>query len=437
MSVNIATNTQPATWLQRLTGSEPRTVVKETSTTTITSQPGGSFSLKSALRNGGIGAALAGVLGGVSLLGKVALPVIGKVATLGGLAKLAGVGGAIGLATAALPILAPRIQQSPTAKAALLGAGIGAAAGAALPLVPIWLGASIGAGVGLLVHNKKHRSHDYPMYPGYQAYPGFQPYGMNAGAHMPQGLVPVTPNYGSYAGTAMNPYGNMSGYGMVQGGYGNAMPAAYGYGNANGYGNGYGDAQSMMLPAQASAPAAANAAMPGAAQQTNSAVATPVATAAPRAAKNELPPVGVKKSSKKSSSKKSTGAKTTKAKSFKDSKGNIRQIGTGKILKPSTATLAAQHAAGLQAASTPNVQGGFSTGYGLDMGAQPTGLGDSMLASLGMVNPNLAAGMAYGAAPQPNAAAGAQLANGTTPLPDATQMVAGIQPTVLPQLPGM
>src|SRR5690349_9415917 len=119
MSVTIAT-TSPAqsTLWQRLTGTEPKTVVTETSRTEITSDPGGSFNLKTALRNGGIGAAIAGALGGVSLLGKVALPIIGKVATVGGLAKLAGVGGAIGLATAALPIVAPKIRNNPTAKAA-------------------------------------------------------------------------------------------------------------------------------------------------------------------------------------------------------------------------------------------------------------------------------------------------------------------------------
>ena len=94
MSVNVIPSPQPASFWQRLTGTEPKTVVHESSTTTISSTPGGSFNLKTALRNGGIGAAVAGALGGVSLLGKVALPLIGKIGSVGGLVKLAGVGGA-------------------------------------------------------------------------------------------------------------------------------------------------------------------------------------------------------------------------------------------------------------------------------------------------------------------------------------------------------
>ncbi|MCW2925749.1 MAG: hypothetical protein JWM98_3153, partial [Thermoleophilia bacterium] len=253
MSVNIVPTQQPGTWLQRLTGTEPRTVVEERSTTTVSSVAGGSFNFRTALRNGGIGAAIAGALGGVSLLGKVALPLIGKVASVGGLARLAGVGGAIGLATAALPIIVPALQRNPTAKAAAVGAGIGAAAGLVLPFVPIWLGAGIGAGVGLLIHNRRtHPAPTYEQYPGYEARPGYVPYGTGTGP-VPAGLVPVTPNYGSYAGAAMNPYG-VGGYG----GYGSPAIGGYGgYGTA-GYpvASGYGNPLSLPMQAQGQVPAA-------------------------------------------------------------------------------------------------------------------------------------------------------------------------------------
>ncbi len=324
MSVTIATSTpQPSSWWQRLTGTEPKTVVTETSRTEIVNDPGGSFNLKTALRNGGIGAAVAGVLGGVSLLGKVALPVIGKVATVGGLAKLAGVGGGIGLATAALPLVAPKVRDSPTAKAALLGAGIGAAAGAVLPLVPIPIGAAVGAGVALLVkHRKDHPSPVHTQYPGYRAYPGYVPAGTSSGDVVPgapgAGLVPVSPNYGMYGQTAINPYA-MGSFGAPAPGYtpagswGSPYGSAYGaspYGaspyGASPYGpNPYG--YGMTLPAtagQVQQPVATPAVAP-----------TPAPAARPAAAKAPV---------------------RTKAKTFTDGAGNLRQVGTGKILKPTT-----------------------------------------------------------------------------------------------------
>lgn len=199
MSVVIAPPVQQSSLLQRLFGAEPRTVVHETSTTTIVNQPGGGFSFRTALRNGGIGAALAGALGGASLLAKVALPLVGKVASLGGLARLIGVGGALGAATAAIPLLVPLVQRSPAAKAAVVGAGVGAAAGAVLPFVPIWLGAAAGAGIGWAIHaarNRTSQGDSYPTYPGYAAYPGFAPYGTTPGGRVPAGMVAVSPAYG-------------------------------------------------------------------------------------------------------------------------------------------------------------------------------------------------------------------------------------------------
>jgi hypothetical protein len=301
MSVNIVSTPAQSTWLQRLTGSEPSTTVHETSTTTITSQPGGHFSLGTALRNGGIGAAVAGALGGVSLLGHVALPLIGKIGSVSGLVRLAGVGGALGVATAALPLVLPAVRNSPTAKAAVTGAAIGAAAGAILPLMPIGLGAAIGAGVALLIkHRRDNPGPDYPVYPGYQAYPGFAPYGTNPGAGVPNGLVPVTPNYGMAAGTAMNPYGNVGGYGLPQAGYGVA-PA--GYGMAPGVGYGY---PGVSLPMTA-----------GAAQAAPVAQAVPTSAPVPAAAR----PVAAR------------APKFKGAKSFTDGAGNLRQVGTGTIIR--------------------------------------------------------------------------------------------------------
>lgn len=342
MSVSIVPTQQPSTWLQRLTGTEPKTVVRETSTTTITSDPGGGFDVRTAIRNGGIGAAVGGVLGGVSLLGKVALPLIGRVGSVSGLVRLAGVGGALGVATAAVPLLAPAIRRSPAAKAAVTGAAIGAAAGALLPLLPITVGAAVGAGAGLLLHHRRTRpAPDYPTYPGYEARPGYRPYGTAPGAPVPAGLVPVTPSYGMYAGTAMNPYGNMSGYGYPQMGYGMAAgwggapvpyaaPGAYGHG---GYGTG-----TAMLPMQGV----------GAAQPATQAVATtPPAAASP-----------------------STPARTPKfrsAKTFTDSGGNLRQVGTGTIIRAASGARAAS-----ATSATPTAMAGAAA-YATPQAAMPFG----------------------------------------------------------------
>lgn len=310
MSVTIAATQQPASWLQRLTGTEPKTVIRETSTTEVTSVPGGSFNLRSALRNGGIGAAVVGALGGVSLLGKIALPIIGKVGSLGGLIKLAGVGGALGVATAAIPLIAPKVKESPAAKAALVGAGIGAVAGAVLPLLPTWLGAAAGAGVGLLIHNRRNAPvPNYTTYPGYNAYPGFVPVGMSSGSMVPNGMMQVTPNYGSYAGMAMNPYG---GYGLA--GYGYPTGAMTGYGMMQ---SPYGG--SLALPMQAASQ--------------------------PQATGSQASPASTSTSSKP----RFPGAKT-----WVDKAGNVRQVGTGKVLKAATGSGAYAPPVGAASSATPS-----------------------------------------------------------------------------------
>ena len=376
MSVSIATNPQPASWWQRLTGTEPKTVIKETSTTEVTSVEGGSFNLKAALRNGGIGAAVAGALGGVSLLGKIALPIIGKVGSLGGLVKLAGVGGALGVATAAIPLIAPKVKDSPAAKAALVGAGIGGVAGAILPLMPTWLGAAIGAGVGLLVYNRHNRpAPDYPTYPGYVAYPGYRPMGVGGDdVAVPSGLVPVTPNYGAYAGSAVNPYG----YGM------NPMPYGTGYGVSPAMPYGYGQSMygyGMTLPMTAGQ----QQVIP----QAQQVVAQPVATAAPQTAAPK--PAGK--------------PKYPNAKTWIDKQGNVRQVGTGKILKAAAGAQAAP-AAAAPVATAPAYDTGTSAlgqltspasylpgmASSLPMsGMSPLGAGTSGLASLYGMNPQMAA----------------------------------------------
>jgi hypothetical protein len=370
MSVSITPNQQPASFWQRLTGTEPKTVIKETSTTEVTSVEGGSFNFRTALRNGGIGAAIAGALGGVSLLGKVALPVIGKVASLGGLAKLAGVGGALGIATAALPIIAPKIKESPAAKAAVTGAAIGAAAGAILPLMPITLGAAIGAGVGLLVHNRRNRpAPDYTTYPGFVARPGYAPMGTASGDVVPNGLVPVTPNYGSQVGMAANPYG-IAGYGFPQQGYG--MPQM-GYGQmASPYGQTMSPYYGQSLPMQA---------------QQQAGVQQPMAQTAPV-------PVAARPAA-------SGKPKYPNAKTWIDKAGNVRQLGTGKVLKAAAGAAAARATAPAQTAApvataipagyASQIPAGYTTpqsmlgstgasagaqamvpGYGVQPGAMPT-----------------------------------------------------------------
>jgi hypothetical protein len=389
MSVTIATNPQPASFWQRLTGTEPKTVITQTSRTEVTSDPGGSFSVRDAVRNAGIGAAVAGALGGVSLLGKVALPVIGKIGSLGGLVKLAGVGGALGVAAAAIPLVEPSIRRSPAAKAAVTGAAIGAAAGAILPLMPITLGAAIGAGVGLLVHNHRTRPvHDYASYPGFRAYPGFVPVGTSPGdTRVPHGLVPVTPNYGMYSGTAMNPYAS-------------TMSPQYGY--VQGYGMGYGQGYGMSLPMQAAGQPGARPVLPQAA---------PTRSGAEPAAPVKRP----------ASKPKHPGAKT-----YKDAVGNVRQVGTGKIVR-AVAPRATQPAVGR-----------VPVGAAAPVGTVPVGTA----APVGLASP-------YGMATQPQSQAQAQaqaamLASMANPASYMTgtagpaalgSMAAGVQPTAMPARP--
>ncbi len=393
MSVTIATNPQQATWWQRLTGTEPKTVITETSRTEVTSVPGSSFDFKTALRNGGIGAAVAGVLGGVSLLGKVALPIIGKVASLGGLARIAGIGGALGVATAALPWVMDKAKGNPTAKAALTGAAIGAAAGAVMPFVPVWLGAAVGAGVGLLVdHRRRNPGIEYAQYNGYTAYPGYVAVGGTGVGST--GMVPVIPTgyAGGYGASMVNPYSY--GYGSPVA----TMPYAtspYGYGSSM-----------MSLPAQATqlqgAVAQPTVATQPVAVAQPSAVAQPVvrtgsATIGTVAAGTKAPAAATKKPAT------ATKAKFPKAKTWIDKQGNVRQVGTGKIVKkaasgsgtsgsvtagtsipnsapvfgvaPVSSAAAAAAAAATPAASSTNLAAylsGLSGLSGLQSGALPT-----------------------------------------------------------------
>lgn len=408
MSVAIAGSPQPSTFWQRLTGTEPKTVVRETSTTTITNDPGGSFNVGTALRNGGIGAAVAGVLGGVSLLGKVALPLIGKVGTLSGLVKLAGVGGALGIATAAIPLVAPRVRNSPAAKAALTGAAIGVAAGAVLPLLPISMGAAVGAGVGLLVHHRRtNPATTYPGYPGYRAYPGYVPVGTAPGDLPPHpGMVPVTPNYGMHVGAAVNPYG----YGMPAG-YGQQVGSPYGamagYGATHGYGGygGYGYGPSMSLPMQA-----------GQGQQVGRPAAAPITGPATRPATAR--PAGV--------------ARHPGAKTWIDKAGNVRQVGTGKVLRASATPAAAGRRLAAPAMAPQHAAGT------MPHGAVPQYADPAALAAMsGMAGASGTYGMpgmlpygmpAMASAQQASTPAGAYLGAAMVP-------AAGIQPGAMPTRP--
>ena len=301
MSVTIAAPMQSPSLWQRLTGTEPKTVIHEASTTTITNDPGASFHLKTAIRNGAIGAGLAGVLGGVSLLSKVALPVIGRVVSVPGLVRLVGVGGAVGAATAAVPLALSVARSNPTAKAATTGAVIGAAAGAVLPLLSIRSGAVLGAGVGLLVHHKRTHPDDYAQYPGYTAYPGYVPY---TGYGMGMG---VTPGMSPWGGVA--PWGGVTPWG---GSLGTPTPMPYPMNPA--YASGYG-----ILPSQAQArPQGMVGVQPGLVQP-GMVQAPPqgaVATGTPAPAVGRPAP------------------KFANARTFTDGAGNVRTVGRGTIVKP-------------------------------------------------------------------------------------------------------
>lgn len=344
MSVTIATSpTQSPTLLQRLFGTEPKTVVKETSVTTIVNDPGTGIDWKTALRNGGIGAAIGGALGGVSLLTKVALPLIGKVGSLAGVARLAGTGGAIGAAIAAVPFLVDVSRRNPTAKAAIIGGSIGAAAGAVLPFLPVWLGAAAGAGIGLVAHKVTSYNQEHPAplspYPGYTASPGWSPYGQ-----VPNGMTPVMP-YGQGVG-----YGPGVGFGQGMG-YGQGYPVGYGA-SFGGYPAGYGaqilpqtamgapmngqaltvaQQQALLQQQQMQMLAAQQGLAPGAAAPQVAPGAAAPSVAAPVAAPTAAP---VKKV-----------AKFPNAKTWVDKAGNVRQVGTGKVLKAAAGSGAGTSAA--------------------------------------------------------------------------------------------
>ncbi|MBC7643553.1 MAG: hypothetical protein H7123_00400, partial [Thermoleophilia bacterium] len=125
------------------------TVIDSHTTTTITTAP--KLNVGTAVRNALIGAGAGGALGAVSLLTKFSIPLLGKIGSVAGVTRLAGVGGGIGLATALWPVVSPTLDRNPTLKAAVVGAGVGAAASLVVPFVgPVFgalAGAAIGAGV--------------------------------------------------------------------------------------------------------------------------------------------------------------------------------------------------------------------------------------------------------------------------------------------------
>lgn len=156
-----------------------RTVVVENTSRRydVRTEPLRRLDARAALRNTVIGGAVGGALAGVSYLGKIALPVLGRVSTIGGVARLAGAGAGIGLATAVLPVVWPRLDRHPVLKSALTGAGIGAAAGTLLPiplLGPI-SGALVGATIGATTRAVwQHRNDSF-----WNRYPAWPPYGMH------------------------------------------------------------------------------------------------------------------------------------------------------------------------------------------------------------------------------------------------------------------
>lgn len=141
-------------FLNRLLGrtGEHETVYRTTSTTVVSNRPASRFELGRALRNTAIGGAVGGAVAGVSMLGRIGLPLLGKVTSLSGIVRLTGAGAAVGLATVALPALAPSLDRSPMLKAAVTGAGVGAGAGMLLPLVSPVFGAIAGATIGVGLH---------------------------------------------------------------------------------------------------------------------------------------------------------------------------------------------------------------------------------------------------------------------------------------------
>lgn len=171
------------------------------------------------LRNVGIGAGAGTIVGGLGLLTKVKLPLIGKVTSLAGLGRLAGAGAGIGLAAAVLPVLWPKLDQYPAAKAALTGAAIGGSVGAAVPFLSSIVGAIGGAVIGLGVHvvskvSERKPWANTPFSTSPPNVPGppelgrqYQPLGQFPGAGYPMSggypMVGTAPGYGMGYGTAM------------------------------------------------------------------------------------------------------------------------------------------------------------------------------------------------------------------------------------------
>ncbi len=211
---------------------------------------------------------------------------------------------------------------------------------------------------------------------------------------VPNGLVPVTPNYGMYGQTAMNPYG--MGFGSPAPGYTPQGTWGSPYGNA--YGSAYG-----MSPYGASPYGYGT--LPATAGQVQQPVSTPAV--APASAPVRRP----------AATKKGAAPVRSKAKTFTDKAGNVRQVGTGKIVKPTTRVTTA--GVGTVPTGTP-----APVGYG----APAADLGQ--LTSPASYLPAMAGTLPFaGGSPF---AAGAQATAGLTAgYPAAT----GMQPTAIPSRP--
>jgi hypothetical protein len=172
--------------------------------------------LGSVAKGGLLGAGVGAAVGGLSLLTKFKLPILGGVTGIGGLLRFGAVGAGVGIAATVLPKVWPQLDQYPAIKSALTGAAIGGAAGAFLPIPLIGpiSGALIGGVIGLAAHHLGNSNNQNRWGNGYgRGYQYGQQYGHPHGYGCGQaqaGFGCMRPPVGPWGpGPMPMPYGGM------------------------------------------------------------------------------------------------------------------------------------------------------------------------------------------------------------------------------------
>ncbi len=265
------TYVQPGSTVVVAPGSSGRRIVK--STVTVESRPVPALpGVSTVARNGAIGGAVGAAVAGVSWLGKIGIPLLGKVSSLAGVARFAGLGAGIGIAATVVPALWPRTEGRPALRAALVGAGVGGGLGSLVGIGGAVVGAAVGAGVGLGIHAiRRFGDDDYGN--GYWGNPCGIPVGCAPPMSFQQPslwdrLTGRTPSYPvSWYPQGYPGFGGYPAFGMGAspylgyGGYPMGMPSYPGYGML-GMQRAGAPSKSSSKPAVVPAPPAAVSAVP-------------------------------------------------------------------------------------------------------------------------------------------------------------------------------